>query len=168
VALDAVDNDSGMRASVGSAEYRATGTRALAVTCLVFAMIATGCHATHETPLGGRSSPSPDPHAAALAVAREFYYAWVSGKLDTAGSLATPDAIPELAGAPGVHAPTSCQPWGDGGDLLCGSAEPGYSTEFVMTTSGDGRYLVSEVFSQTCDEPYLDGHKAYVFCEMHP
>jgi hypothetical protein len=139
----------------------------LAVSSLVLAMVATGCHATHETSLGGSSSPSPDPHAAALAVAREFYDAWVSGKLDVARSLATPDAIPELFGAPGVHAPTSCQPWGDGGDLLCWSAEPGYSTEFVMTSSGDGRYRVSEVFSHTCDEPYFDGDKAYVICEQH-
>jgi hypothetical protein len=63
----------------------------LAVTCLVFAMIATGCHATHESHVGDSPSPSPDPHAAALAVARELYDDWMSGKLDAARSLATPD-----------------------------------------------------------------------------
>jgi hypothetical protein len=134
----------------------------LAVTCLVFAMIATGCQATHENQSSDGSSPSPDPRAAALAVAREFYDAWVSGKLDVARSLATPAGRSAWA-----HAPTSCQPWGDGGDLLCGSTEPGYSTEFVMTSSGDGRYRVSGVFSLTCDEPYFHGDKAYVFCDEH-
>jgi hypothetical protein len=140
----------------------------LAVTCLVFAMIATGCHATHENQSSDGSSPSPDPHAAALAVAREFYDAWVSGNLDVARSLATPDAIQELSGwkQPGGHAPTSCDPWGDGGNLLCGSTEPGYSVEFVMTSSGDGRYRVSDVLSRTCDEPYFHGDKVIVICDL--
>jgi hypothetical protein len=140
---------------------------ALAVTCLAFAMIATGCHATHASQSGGSSSPSPDA-AAALAVARELYDAWVSGKLDTARSLASPNAFTKLSREPPRESnpPTSCYVVSHDGDLACGSAAPGYSFEFFMTRSVDGSYRVSDVVPQYCDPP--TGARQIIICELHP
>jgi hypothetical protein len=131
-------------------------------------MIATGCHATHEPPLGGSSSPSPDTHGAALAVAHDLYEAWVSGKLDTAQSLASPNAFTKLSREPPRESnpPTSCYVVSHDGDLACGSAAPGYSFEFFMTRSVDGSYRVSDVVPQYCDPP--TGARQIIICEVHP
>jgi hypothetical protein len=99
-------------------------------------------------------------------VARDLYDAWVSGKLDTARSLASPNAFQELSGKlPGENSPpTSCSLVSHEGDLECGSLAPGYSIEFLMTRSADGSYRVSDIVSLYCEQP--TGSARQILCEV--